>query len=140
MEVKRAEVNNIRDVIYFFNRHLTSENDGVTSPEFFCPLGINAATKKGEVLIVLNNNRIVGAMRYYKRKTKDCISLYQFAIDPIYRGKGVLKALLLSLGAVSIEYVCPIESEFNHYFLKTGWTILESNNKYNRWMLNTSLV
>lgn len=85
MKLTIADVVHTGEVVHFFSRHLFQGNDGVTTPEFYCPDGVKAAIRRGQVLIVLNHNRVIAALRFYKRKTKNSVSLYQFAIDPPYR-------------------------------------------------------
>jgi hypothetical protein len=82
------------------------------------------------MMIAIDEDRIVGAVRFYKRKTQNIISLYQFAIDVQYRGQGVLKQMLAVMGDAPIETSCPIDSTFNEYYIKSGW-ILQGEHKGN---------
>lgn len=136
MKLKIADVFNTREVVHFFSRHLIRGNDGVSTSEFFCPDGVKAAVRRGQVLLALHDKHVIAALRFYRRKTKNSVSLYQFAIDLPYRGQGLLREMLQSLGPVPIEYLCPPKSSFNDYFDKTGWILLESDYKYNRWVFN----
>jgi hypothetical protein len=129
MNIEIATVSNTSEVIRFFNKHLSIDNEAVYSPEFFCPDGVKAAVRRGQVLIASNDKCIIAALRFYKRKTKDSISLYQFAVDQQYRGKGLIQHMLKSLDSCTIEVLCPAISDFNIYFVKTGWTTLDSNEK-----------
>lgn len=107
MKLKIADVFNTREVVHFFSRHLIRGNDGVSTSEFFCPDGVKAAVRRGQVLLALHDKHVIAALRFYRRKTKNSVSLYQFAIDLPYRGKGLLREMLQSLGPVPIEYLCP---------------------------------
>lgn len=43
MKIKVTEYLNTREIALFLNKHLVQENDGVSSPEFFYPLGLKVA-------------------------------------------------------------------------------------------------
>jgi diaminopimelate decarboxylase len=43
------------------------------------------------MIVATVDDQVVGAFRFYRKKTQDKISLYQFAISEIYRGQGLLK-------------------------------------------------
>lgn len=134
--VKHAEEFDLFEVLDFFNRYLQRDHDAVPNAEYFCPDGVRAAVRRRQVMIALVNHRIIAACRFYKRKTKESISLYQFAVDPKYRGHGVLKEML-SLLSLPIEVDCPVESAFNSYYVKTGWVLLERKKTCNRWGFGT---
>jgi hypothetical protein len=133
---KLAEVAYSNEVLNFFNKYLSRNNDAVYSPEFFCPDGVRAAIKSGQVITAMKDNCIIAALRFYRKKKKKCISLYQFAIDRQYRGQGILIKMLESINDVPIEVSCPLSSKFNNYYVKTGWILLDSTEKFNRWSFN----
>ncbi|MEX1028483.1 MAG: GNAT family N-acetyltransferase [Paenibacillaceae bacterium] len=130
MKIYLAPVSHIPYITSFFYEHLTSDNDALYSREFFCPDGVQAAIRRGQVMVAVDDDRIVGAVRFYKRKTQNIISLYQFAIDAQYRGQGLLIRMFAVIGEAPIEISCPIDSTFNEYYIKTGW-ILQGEHKGN---------
>ncbi|WP_442602404.1 GNAT family N-acetyltransferase [Paenibacillus sp. KN14-4R] len=135
MNIEIAKITRTNEIIEFFDLHLSRDNDAIYSPEFFCKDGVRAAVRNGRVLIACNGEHIVAALRFYKRKTQDILSLYQFAIDEPYRGKGLIQKMLSSLQSGNVEVCCPSSSVFNAYYVKTGWTILTRDEKLIRWVL-----
>lgn len=133
MNIYLAPVTLTPYITSFFYEHLSSDNDALYSREFFCPDGVQAAIRRGQMMIAVDDNRIVGAVRFYKRKTQNMISLYQFAIDANYRRKGLLKRMFNEIGDAPIEISCPVDSSFNEYYIKMGWTLqgeYKGNNRY----------
>ena len=129
--------NNPEKVVSFFEKNLTANNDGIASEEFRCPFGIRAAIKRKQIVICVVNNEIVAAMRFYPRKTSPNVaSLYQFAIDKKYRDKGLLQKMLLFTGCKAFESLCPIKSDFNNYYKKTGWVLKSQDQENNCWSLS----
>ena len=128
----RSDTDQVRS---FFARHLSRENDALYSDEFFCPLGVGAAIKRNQLIVAVEAESIVGAVRFYRRKQCRQISLYQFAIDASFRGKGVLLKMLEPLRDTDIVVQCPSESSFNRYFSSTGWVLQERKGCYNQWCL-----
>jgi hypothetical protein len=135
MKIRLARRSDISRVISFFAKYLSRENDALYSEEFFCSSGVSAAIKREQVMIALDSDLLVGAARFYRRKQCPQISLYQFAIDTLYRGKGILKQMLEPLRDVDIVARCPKESSFNYYYRSTGWTFRKSEEHYYQWVL-----
>jgi hypothetical protein len=135
MKINLAPISATSNIVTFFGKYISSDNDALYSGEFFCPDGIRAAIRRNQVLITVVDNRIIGCLRFYRRKTQKIISLYQFAIDENYRGQGVLKQMLDAINDVPIEVLCPARSKFNKYYQKTGWKFMKQAEKLNHWIL-----
>ncbi|WP_254068683.1 GNAT family N-acetyltransferase [Brevibacillus sp. 7WMA2] len=86
-----------------------------------------------QILVALDGDMIVAALRFYPKKSTQTISLYQFAVAKNYRGKGVLYTMLQYLGEYPIEVLCPIHASLNTYFSKTGWQHTGQFKGCNRW-------
>jgi diaminopimelate decarboxylase len=74
--------------VTFFNENLDRNNSAVYSEEFLCPLGIKAAIKRKQMIVATVEGQVVGAFRFYRKKTQNKISLYQFAISEVFVVKG----------------------------------------------------
>ncbi|XEC97476.1 GNAT family N-acetyltransferase [Paenibacillus tarimensis] len=135
IQVLVAPISSSPLVVAFFEIYLFPDNDALYSPEFLCTDGVKAAIRRREVLIAIADNRIIGAIRFYRKKKQNIVSLYQFAIAEGYRGQGLLKQMLKAINEISIEVLCPISSSFNNYYHKTGWKLLQNSEKFNRWNL-----
>ena len=81
-----------------------------------------------------SSENVVGAIRFYRRKTANTISLYLFAVSSKYRGKGVLKKMLLFINDAPIVALCPIKSKFNQYYYKMDWKLQEQVDGFNTWI------
>ena len=134
MRIIMASPIEIHKVNSFFKEHLNPDSSELYSAEFLCPLGIQAAIRRNQMVVAVVDGEIVGAMRFYPKKTTNTISLYQFAISNEHRGKGILKKMLLFIKAVPINALCPVASEFNNYFLKTDWQLQKKRGEYNEWI------
>jgi predicted GNAT family acetyltransferase len=44
--------------------------------------------------VMKSEGKIIAAMRIYPKKKQEEISLYQFAVDPDFRGRGFMKTML----------------------------------------------
>ncbi|WP_341279719.1 N-acetyltransferase [Paenibacillus sp. FSL H8-0537] len=132
MELKIASNVYGHQTVSFFNSYLRRDNDAIYSFEFFCPDGVKAAIGRKQILLALDNQRIVGALRFYKKKS-GVISLYQFAIDEAYRKQNLLVAMLEMIKVSSVESLCPINSTFNDYYRKSGWSLSGQFKNLNRW-------
>lgn len=119
----------------FFTKYLDASNPAIYSPEFFCPLGVKAAAKRGHIIVCLDKNYIVAALRVYPRKKDTIVSLYQFAIHENYRGQGLLQKMLKFTGFNKFEILCPKYIAFNFFYQKTGWVLTHSDDKYNYWII-----
>ncbi|NDV57965.1 GNAT family N-acetyltransferase [Bacteroides sp. 519] len=123
----------------FFSMLLSSHNEAVYNNEFLCPLGIKYAIKKSNIIIAFSIHQqcIVGAFRFYPNKKVNKISLYQFAISPNYRKKGIFRLLLEKFSDIEYIVKCPINIDFNYYYIKTGWTFVEEQNGFNIYSFST---
>jgi len=135
MEIRLATINDAEQVKLFFSRYLSNENDALFSDEFFCPYGVMAAVKRGQMLIAIENTIIAGALRFYRRKKTQQISLYQFAVDSNFRRRALIMKMLEQLRDTDIVVLCPLKSSFNQYYRKTGWTLLQPIRDFNQWCL-----
>jgi len=135
MEIRLAVRSDIDRVRSFFAKHLSRDNDALYSDEFFCPLGVGAAIRRDQLIVAVDGDLVVGAVRFYPRKQCRQISLYQFAVDASYRGKGLLLQMLEPLRDTDIVVLCPSDSPFNRYYCSTGWILRESKGGHNQWCL-----
>ncbi|WP_397538931.1 GNAT family N-acetyltransferase [Rummeliibacillus pycnus] len=136
MQIALAEIPHTPQVLSFFKHNLDRNNIGVYSEEFLCPLGIKAAIRRKQMIVAIVDGQVVGAFRFYRKKTSKTISLYQFAISENYRRQGLLTKMLKTINDLPILALCPIESEFNEYFYKSGWQLQEQNAQFNEWVFN----
>lgn len=136
MQIALANPMHISEVLTFFNKNLDCNNNAVYSEEFLCPLGIKAAIKRKQMIVATVEGQVVGAFRFYRKKTQNTISLYQFAISKEYRGQGLLKRMLKTINDLPIIAFCPTVSEFNDYFHKTDWELQQQSEMFNVWVYN----
>ena len=135
MQIELAKSDSAELIIQFFDKYLDKNNSAIISREFFCPLGIKAAINRNQIMICLKNNEIRAAVRFYPRKRDQIVSIYQFAIAEKFRGKKLLLKMLEQTGYKNFEIICPIDSDFNAYYKKTGWVISKQKNQQNYWSL-----
>ncbi|MCH7322089.1 GNAT family N-acetyltransferase [Solibacillus sp. MA9] len=136
MQIALANPTHISEVVSFFNENLERNNSAVYSEEFFCPFGVKAAIRRNQMIVATVEGQVVGAFRFYRKKTQNRISLYQFAISEIYRGQGLLKKMLKTINDLPIISLCPTDSDFNDYYDKSGWYLQEQNEEFNVWIFN----
>ena len=134
MNIQLALTEQIPSVQSFFQKHLAREMEGIYSDEFVCPLGVRAAVRRQQMLVAVVNEEIVGAIRFYPKKTVQKVSLYQFAIDERFRGSGLLQKMLAQCGDAPIYALCSAESSFNTFYEKAGFQLLEQENGFNEWV------
>ncbi|WP_254475918.1 GNAT family N-acetyltransferase [Brevibacillus sp. HB1.4B] len=121
------------DVVFFFQNNIQENNDGISNREFLCPDGAFAAVRRRQVVVAIDDNQIVGALRFYPRKSDQTISLYQFAIRPSHRGQRLMDKMLQILGECPIEVICPTTSKMNEYYEKSSWRLKEEKTDSNIW-------
>ncbi|MDH5160618.1 GNAT family N-acetyltransferase [Heyndrickxia oleronia] len=136
MQIALANPTHISEVVTFFNENLDRNNNAVYSEEFLCPLGIKAAIKRKQMIVAIVEGQVVGAFRFYRKKTQNAISLYQFSISKEYRGQGLLKRMLKTINDLPIIAFCPTVSAFNDYFRKTDWELQQQSEMFNVWVHN----
>ncbi|MBK3494102.1 GNAT family N-acetyltransferase [Viridibacillus sp. YIM B01967] len=136
MQIALANPTHISEVVSFFNENLERNNSAVYSEEFLCPLGVKAAIRRKQMIVATVEGQVVGAFRFYRKKTQNKISLYQFAISKIYRGQGLLKKMLKTINDLPIISLCPTYSYLNDYYYKSGWYLQEQNEEFNVWIFN----
>jgi Acetyltransferase (GNAT) family len=122
-----------QDVTFFFQNHIHENNDGISNREYLCPDGAFAAARRRQVVVAIENGEIVGALRFYPKKSTQTISLYQFAIRSSHRGQNVMGRMLQILGDYPVEVICPIASKMNEYYEKSGWRLKEGKKDNNIW-------
>lgn len=135
MQIRFATFRDIDQVVSFFEENLSRDNDAIYSEEFFCPLGIKSAIRRDQLIVAVEDGVIFAAARFYRRRTKNVTSLYQFAIDISYRGKGLLNKMLELILDTEIVALCPRTSSLNTYYERTGWILKASDGSYNHWYL-----
>jgi hypothetical protein len=133
ISVKIVQFPFIDEINDFFDRNLDDENDAIYNEEFFCKFGIKKAIRVRHIAIAVIDNKIIGAARFYPRKNDNVTSLYQFAVDKVYRNKGVMNLILEFLPGKSIEALCPINSDFNSYYKKVGWQVYKGDKEFFVW-------
>ena len=138
MQIALANPTHISEVVTFFHENLDRNNSAVYSEEFLCALGIKAAIRRQQMIVATVDGQVVGAFRFYRKKTQNKISLYQFAISRVYRGQGLLKKMLKTINDVPIVAICPTNSDFNEYYYKSGWDLQEQSDEFKIWVLNNS--
>jgi len=135
MEIKLASEEDVKQVIDFFDNNLDRSNKAVHSREFFCPFGVKSAVKSGWVIVGVDGNEMISAVRFYPRKTNGVVSVYQFAVDKKYRGNKLVQKMLSITGFERFEFKCPKDIDFNGYYKKIGANINKQNKEFNYWTL-----
>ncbi|CAI8942270.1 GNAT family N-acetyltransferase [Brevibacillus sp. IT-7CA2] len=138
MNVRFAVVEDIKQLEPFFSKHITRENKAVYNEEFLCPLGLRAAVKRQSVVVMNIEDIIIAAARIYLKKN-GTISLYQFAVEEQYRHKNLMRYLLSQIG-YPIFSACPSNLEFNHYYMDSKWSFVETKKGMNIWKLEPDLL
>lgn len=135
MEFRLAQIEEVGAVRAFFARNLPRGGDAVYTEEFYCPLGIKAAIQRKQLLVGIESRQIAAAVRFYPKKNGE-ISLYQFAVEPAFRGMRLSRNMFdhLRQGRSMIS-LCPQTSEFNHYYERTGWQQDGLQGTLKRWVL-----
>ncbi|MGE7930837.1 N-acetyltransferase family protein [Lysinibacillus xylanilyticus] len=136
MQIALANPAHISEVVSFFNENLERNNSAVYSEEFLCPLGVKAAIRRKQMIVATVEGQVVGAFRFYRKKTQNKISLYQFAISEVYRGQGLLKKMFKMINDLPIVALCPTDSDFNEYYYKTGWNLQEQSDEFKIWVFS----
>ncbi|MGE7920527.1 N-acetyltransferase family protein [Viridibacillus sp. NPDC093762] len=136
MQIALANPTQISEVVNFFNENLDRNNSAIYSEEFLCPLGIKAAIRRKQMIVATVEGQVVGAFRFYPKKTQNKISLYQFAISGVYRGQGLLKKMLNKLNDLPIVALCPTDANFNEYYYKSGWNLQEQSDEFKIWVFS----
>ena len=134
MNIQLATTEHTKDAQVFFQNNIERDMEGIYSDEFVCPLGVRAAIRRQQMVISMVEGVIVGAMRFYPKKTARKVSLYQFAIDERFRGRGILQQMLAQCGDVPIHALCPADSSFNTFYEKAGFQLCDKGNEFNEWV------
>ena len=125
-----------QEIIDFFEKHIKKDTDWLYNQEFVCPFGTKWAIKKWKIIVAKYQGNIVGALRFYRQKRQNIISLYQFAISESHRGKWLIKKILLFLGSpITVHSRCCEESIFNEYYSKSWWKLNKTDKLWNLWEL-----
>ncbi|TVX94001.1 GNAT family N-acetyltransferase [Paenibacillus agilis] len=127
MELHTADYRCAEVVARFFAKHIQASHDGISNLEFLCPDGAKAACRRQQVIIAAEEHKLVGALRFYRRKTSNSASLYQFALNERFRGNGVIVQMLRKIDVEYIEANCSTMSTFNAYYEKTGWQCVQES-------------
>lgn len=110
------------DTIQFLNRYRQAIMVSAPGREMLCNQGTRSAIRKGLVVVARYDTGLIGAMRYYRRKSNSVVSVYQFAVDASYRGYGVFDGLLLHTGGDAFEAACLQDAPIVQYFHARGWS------------------
>jgi N-acetylglutamate synthase-like GNAT family acetyltransferase len=132
MITRPATISDVSCIATFFKRYFDEELVLHELPEFGCPMGVRAAIRKGEVLVAIEEGQIVAALRFYRRKRDGGVSLYQFAVEPAFRGGRIMELLLHTLGT-DITAQCPKAAQLNTFYQCNGWRLQSSDNRFNYW-------
>ena len=136
MKIKLATKEYSEEVVEFFEKNLKRENEALYSEEFFCPFGVRAAVGRSQIILAIDGDKIVGAVRFYPRKRDKIISIYQFAVDEKYRGQKIMNLIFNTILEEEkdfqfLEALCPVEISFNSFYKKTGWKLRKKDEKFN---------
>jgi hypothetical protein len=96
---------------------------------------VRAAVKRGWVVIGIDEDKIISAVRFYPRKNDGIVSIYQFAVDEKYRGNELVQKMLSTTKFEQFEFKCPKDIEFNDYYDKIGASLVKHDEQYNYWIL-----
>ncbi len=92
------------------------------------------------MIVATVEGQVVGAFRFYRKKTQNKISLYQFAISEVYRGQGLLKKMFKTINDLPIVALCLTDSDFNEYYYKSGWNLQEQSGEFKIWRFLVPLI
>lgn len=101
-----ASPKHVPAVEMFFTRFAAAIRESAVSDEMLCPSGIRAAVARREVLIGVAEETIVAAARIYRRRTREALSLYQFAVSESFRRQRLLLRLLSIVEPLVVEVIC----------------------------------
>jgi len=135
LTLKIAEDFEIKSIQLFFKIYLDSDTDWIVNEEFLCPFWVSAAVKRKQMVILKEWIRILGALRFYPRKSNNWVSIYQFALNEKIRGKWMIKKLLEKTSYKNFDLTCFVDSNFNEYYKKTWWILEKSDEKFNYWRM-----
>jgi N-acetylglutamate synthase-like GNAT family acetyltransferase len=133
MIIRPAIISEVSAITAFLKRYFDERLVLEELPEFGCPMGIRAAVRNREIVIAIEEERIVAALRFYRRKRDIGISLYQFAVAPAFRESRVIDMLLRTLGS-DVTAQCPKAAELNAFYRGNGWQLRSSDNRFNYWL------
>ena len=134
--VRLARKEEADQCVEFFARCLEAKE--VFSPEFLCPMGVRSAVGRGQIMVCCDKVEIIAAVRFYRRKRSPCVSIYQFAVSPSWRGHGLFGMLLDALPAGLRIACCSPCSSLNKYYSKTGWILRRRSSICHEWALPTN--
>ncbi len=107
MRIELANETQAKEVIRFLDKHLSKDDKSVIPEEFLCPFGVRAAIKRKQLIVGLDRQKIISALRFYRRKKDGITSIYQFAINESYPQKTTLKQMLRFTGHNQFEFSYP---------------------------------
>lgn len=132
----RASPRHAAAITVFLARFATAIRESAVSDEMLCSSGIRAAVARREMLIAIDGKAIVAAARIYRRKTRDALSLYQFAVDEPFRRHRLLVRLLSTEAPAVVEAICRPEAPIESYFRHNGWRRKEAGPHRAVWLLS----
>lgn len=134
MLIRPAAISEVQEVISFFDLHLAGSPTIKEMPELGCAMGVRAAIRRDQLLVAFENEYIIAALRFYRRKRDGGVSLYQFAVKPEFRGRHLLNALLKTLDA-DITAQCPKSDALNGFYQRNDWVLSGADERFNYWLL-----
>lgn len=133
MKLVFASENDSEKLIAFFNNHINKKDFDECYYEYFCPYWLRAAVKREQVIILKDKETILGALRFYPRKTDNKVSLYQFALDEIVRWKWILNKMLKFTWYNCFWFQALKDMKLNIYFKKKNWSLHKTDVRFNYW-------
>ncbi len=114
----------------FYKQKKYLDKTEIINKEFLCPFWVLGAIKRQEVVILEEKEKILWAIRFYKRKKENIISLYQFAFLESLKNRKVLAKMLEFISWEIFETECFLDSETEKFlqnqdfkYYKTKWKI-----------------
>ena len=127
-----AEKEDTQEVVGFFEKYLDENNDWIFSQEFLCPFWIKWAIIRNEIIIIREQGEIIWALRFYKQKRENIVSLYQFAVAESWRWKNIVIKMLKFINSSTIHSRCSKEAKFNQYYIKSGRSLYKEDDLWNK--------
>ena len=81
IKIKFAEKSQKNEVLAFFFKNISKENDWIINEEFLCPFGISAAIARKQVIVMDYDNEIIWWLRFYPRKKDNIVSCFKWKVS-----------------------------------------------------------
>lgn len=136
MKITYANIEEYESINIFFDENIIKADFPEHYYEYFCPYGLKAAIKREQVIVLKDDDKILGALRFYPRKKEKLVSLYQFALSEQVRWKGILEKMLKFTWYNNFWFQVFIDMSLNYYFEKKNWSLNKTEKEFNYWQLN----